>query len=431
MTIIDGQRRLARDPSPVPDDTERTPGRALAAVLVYAILGCWVGTLYVGVLVADGLSSTNSDVDWWAHVIAVTLIAVTVEPVRRWLRRSVDDLVYGHLEDASGVMSRLNRQIDTAAPAISADPDPSLAQTIARTLNLPYVAIVDGAAETSVVGRKPDDRDLADVPMTYQGEVLGHLYVASRHPGTRLSNRELNLLTDLAHQLGLGMYAVRASQQVQASRAALVTAREEERRRIRRDLHDGLGPTLASLKLQLTAVARLLTPDPGRAATMLEEVRDELNATTAEVRRLVYGLRPPLIDELGLIAALRNHPAARGELVVEVQPEDLPNLPAAVEVALYRIASEAIHNAVRHSGGKRCQVSISVTNEVVCMIVSDDGRGLPEPLIDGVGLSAMRERAAELGGTLTVSSDEGAGTAVRTVVPLEAADPPLGSSATP
>jgi two-component system NarL family sensor kinase len=418
MTEIDGQRAPGRPTSLLSKRTERSPGRVLAAVLVYGVLICWVASLYIGVLVADGLSDTNTDLDWWAHVIAVTLIAVTVEPVRRWLRRAVDDLVYGHLDDAFDVLNRLNRQIDSATPPINPDGDPSIAQTIARTLNVPYVAIVDGETETSVVGRRPADRDLADVPLTYQGEVIGHMYVASRHPGTRLSNRDMSLLADLAHQLGVGMYAVRASLQVQASRAALVTAREEERRRIRRDLHDGLGPTLASMKLQISAVQRLLEPDPGRAAAMLEEVRSAMNETTADIRRLVYGLRPPLIDELGLIAALRNHPAAQATMELTVRPEVLPDLPAAVEVALYRIGSEAIHNAVRHSGGRHCEVTIGVQSNVVRMDISDDGRGLPERLVDGVGVSAMRERAAELGGSVNLANNDDRGTTVTTIVPL-------------
>jgi signal transduction histidine kinase len=410
VTSLDGRRRLLRASNPLSAGAERAPGRALAAGLVYGVLICWVSTIYLGVLVADGLSSTNTHLDWWAHIIAITLIAVTVEPVRRWLRSAVDDIVYGYPDAAYDVMTRLNRQIDTV--------EPSIAQTIARTLNVPYVSIVDGDAEVDVVGRRPSDRDLADIPLAYQGEVIGHLWVASRHSGTPLSNRDMSLLADLAHQLGVGVYAVRASQQVQASRAALVTAREEERRRIRRDLHDGLGPTLASIKLQLTAVQRLLEADPERASAMLDEVRGDMDRTTADIRRLVYGLRPPLIDEFGLIAALRNQPAAHAGIDVDVRPAELPDLPAAVEVALYRIASESIHNAVRHSGGRRCEVSIVLATDTVRMTVGDDGRGLPEPLIEGVGMAAMRERAAELGGTVTMATNDRGGTTVTTVVPL-------------
>jgi signal transduction histidine kinase len=388
----------------------------LASTLVALVLLGWAASVYILVLTAGGLRDTGSHVHWWAHVIAIVVIVLTVEPLRRWLRPSVDDIVYGHLDDGYTAITELSRHMDVMPSPEAISGDPSLAQMIARTLNVPYVAITDGEIETSVHGAQPSDRPLADVPLTYQGSEVGHLYVAARHPGTTLSNRDLRLLSDLAQQIGVAQYAIRASEQLQASRAALVAAREEERRRIRRDLHDGLGPTLASMKLQLTAVARLLEPEPGRAADLLDEVRKSMDETTVDVRRLVYGLRPPLLDELGLVAALRNHPATQSGLHVTIDPEQLPELPAAVEVALYRIASEAIHNAARHSGGQQCRVCIDVTTNEVHMRVSDGGRGLPEHLVDGVGIAAMRERAAEIGGTVEVTSDDG--TTVTTVVPL-------------
>ncbi len=419
MIALDDGGRARRPASPA--QTSRA-NRWLAAALVCLVLLGWVVTLYVLVLVADGLSATNSHIDWWAHVIAIALIALSIEPVRRWLRLTIDDVVYGHLDGAYNVITELNRRIDTAAPTGAASGESSLAAMISRTLNVPYVAIVAGDAETSVIGVRPSDRELADVPLTYQGSEIGHLYVAPRHSGTTLSNRDLSLLADLAQQLAVALFALRASEQVQVSRAALVTAREEERRRVRRDLHDGLGPTLAAMKLQLTAVARILETEPGRAANLLSEVRDGLDETTADIRRLVYGLRPPLIDELGLIAALRNHPSAPSSFEITVRPDELPALTAAVEVALYRIASEAIHNAVRHSGGQQCQVSIEVAEGEVRMTISDDGRGLPEPLIAGVGISAMRERAAELGATVELTSNPGA--TITTVMQLRSSPTP-------
>jgi two-component system NarL family sensor kinase len=419
VTALDEGRRARRLAGPA--RTSRAE-RWLATTLVSLVLVGWIATVYMTVLVADGLSTTNSHIDWWAHVIAIALIAITIEPVRRWLRLTIDDVVYGNLGDSYTVITELTRQIDGATPTDPTASDPSLARMIARTLNVPYVAIVDGDVETSVVGVRPTDRDLADVPLTYQGAEIGHLYVAPRHASTSLSNRDIKLLSDLAQQLAVALYAIRASEQVQASRAALVTAREEERRRIRRDLHDGLGPSLASMKLQLTAVARLLEAEPGRAANLLGEVRDGMDETTADIRRLVYGLRPPLIDELGLITALRNHPSAHSGLSITVEPDELPDLPAAVEVALYRIASEAIHNAVRHSGGQRCAVTIEVDADEVHMRISDDGRGLPEPLVDGVGIAAIRERAAELGGIVELASHEG--TTITTVVPLRSSVAP-------
>jgi two-component system, NarL family, sensor kinase len=410
--ILDEVRRARR----VSHSPASNAGRWLAIVLVSLVLLAWAATLYAIVLVADGLSETNSHLDWWAHLIAVVLIAVTIRPLWRWLRPAVDDVVYGHLDDAYTVVTQLGRQIDVVAPSGAASVDSSVAEMIAHRLNVPYVAIVNGDTEISTVGLVPSDRDLADVPLSYKDIQIGHLYVAPRHPHTNLSNRDHTLLSDLAQQLGVALYAIRASEQVQESRAALVTAREEERRRIRRDLHDGLGPTLASMKLQLAAASRVLEAEPGRAAHLLDEVRTCMDDTTADIRRLVYGLRPPLIDELGLIAALRSHPAAQSGLDLTVCPENLPELPAAVEVALYRIASEAIHNAARHSGGLRCTVIITVTADEVSMLVEDDGRGLPEPLVAGVGVSAMRERAAELGGTLDWSG--ATGTTVMAVIPL-------------
>jgi two-component system, NarL family, sensor kinase len=413
VTSVDEVRRARRLADPVA--TPRA-ARWLATMLVYLVLLAWVATVYMAVLVADGLSETNSHIDWWAHVVALVLVAVTIEPVRRWLRRTIDDVVYGPLGDSYSVITELSRQIDTLNPTIASASDVSLARMIASTLNVPYVAIVDGDVQTSVVGVRPSDRELADVPLVYQGAEIGHLYVAPRHAGTSLSNRDLKLLSDLAQQLAVALFAIRASEQLQASRAALVTAREEERRRIRRDLHDGLGPSLASMKLQLAAVDRMLDADPGRAASLLKEVRDGMDVTTADIRRLVYGLRPPLIDELGLVAALRNHPSAHSGMTITVEPDDVPDLPAAVEVALYRIGCEAIHNAVRHSGGHRCAITIITTADDVQMRISDDGRGLPEPLVGGVGVCAMRERAAELGGIVELSRDSG--TTVTAVMPL-------------
>jgi signal transduction histidine kinase len=413
MTAVDEGRRARRSAGPAQDSRG---ARWLASTLVALVLLGWAAAVYVLVLTAGGLRETHSHVHWWAHVIAIAIIVLTIEPLRRWLRPTVDDVVYGNLGDGYTVITELSRRIDVAPSTDSAAQDPSLAEMIARMLNVPYVGITDGENETSTHGARPADRPLADVPLTYQGNQVGHLYVAARHPGTTLSNRDMRLLGDLAQQIGVAQYAIRASEQVQASRAALVTAREEERRRIRRDLHDGLGPTLASMKLQLTAVARLLEAQPRRAAELLDEVRDSMNETTADVRRLVYGLRPPLIDELGLVAALRNHPAIQSGLRVTIDPEQLPELPAAVEVALYRIAAEAIHNAARHSGGQQCRVCIEVTADEVHMTVADDGRGLPEPLVEGVGVAAIRERAAELGGTVELSSAPG--TTVTTVVPL-------------
>jgi signal transduction histidine kinase len=213
---------------------------------------------------------------------------------------------------------------------------------------------------------------------------------------------------------------VRLTNDLQRSRERLVTAREEERRRLRRDLHDGLGPALGSLTLQLDLVRTLLTQDLAAADTLLVELKGQVQTSLADIRRLVYALRPPTLDELGLLSALREqvtHYRQAGLSITLNAPERLPPLPAAVEVALYRIAQEALTNMVRHAQASTCVVSLRVERDA-CLEIGDDGQGLPADFRAGVGLTSMRERAAELGGTCLIEPGATGGTRVLVRLPL-------------
>jgi signal transduction histidine kinase len=216
---------------------------------------------------------------------------------------------------------------------------------------------------------------------------------------------------------------VRLSSDLQRSRERLVVAREEERRRLRRDLHDGLGPTLAGVALQMETVHSIVRTDPQGATALLARLKEDTQAAITGIRRIVYGLRPPALDELGLVGALREEGGrfasnGRGLLVSVEAPEDLPPLPAAVEVAAYRIALEGLTNAARHSGAGTCLVRL-VADGGFQLEVTDDGRGLPADFRPGVGVTSMRERAAELGGTLTIERAAPAGTRIVARFPLE------------
>jgi len=209
--------------------------------------------------------------------------------------------------------------------------------------------------------------------------------------------------------------------ELQRARERLVAAREEERRRLRRDLHDGLGPALAGAALMVEAAENLLAVDPVAASDLLEHARAEIQGAVADVRRLVYALRPPALDELGLVGAVReqaerlsvgDHP----HVAVEA-PEGLDALPAAVEVAAYGIALEAMTNVARHADARTCVVRISVNGSLE-LEVSDDGQGLPSLYRAGVGMASMRERAEELGGTCEIERADGRGTCVRARLPL-------------
>ena len=247
-----------------------------------------------------------------------------------------------------------------------------------------------------------------------------------RSPGEGFSAADRRLLEDLARQAGIAAHAVRLTADLQRSRERLVTAREEERRRLRRDLHDGLGAQLAGLNIQAGVLRRLMPRDPAAADGLVVELKTELQAAIADIRRLVYDLRPPALDDLGLVVALRQlaerYGAEDKDLGVTVEaPEGtgLPHLPAAVEVAVYRIAQEALTNVVRHARARACVVRLSADDEVRLEVV-DDGVGIPEERTAGVGLCSMRERASELGGVCVVEPIEGGGTRVLVRLPLPA-----------
>ncbi len=196
-----------------------------------------------------------------------------------------------------------------------------------------------------------------------------------------------------------------------ASRRRLVIAREEERRRIRRDLHDGLGPLLAAMTLKLDLTRDQVRADPVAAEGMLDELKADTKTAVTEIRRLVRELRPPALDELGLVEAIRQRAGDfavpdgsngddRLRIAVEA-PRPLPPLNAAVEVAAYRIAIEAMTNVVRHARARQCLVRLTATRELELEVL-DDGIGLDPSLSAGVGLSSMRERTAELGGSCSI-----------------------------
>ena len=218
------------------------------------------------------------------------------------------------------------------------------------------------------------------LPLVYQAETVGQLLVAPRAPGEAFTPAERRLLDDIALQAGVAAHAVQLTDDLQRSRERLVTAREEERRRLRRDLHDGLGPTLASLSMQLDAAQALVAEHPDEGVALLGTIRHELQDTVGTVRRLVYALRPPILDELGLVAALREHARQLGGdgLLITIEATDeRPVLPAAVEVATYYIAVEAMTNVARHAHAHRCTVSLAVDPAWVELEVTDDGRGVP------------------------------------------------------
>jgi signal transduction histidine kinase len=295
---------------------------------------------------------------------------------------------------------------------------------------------VPGSAARVVAEYGAGEHELTELPLTFQGETVGALLIAPRGPGEPFTGPEVRLLHDLARHVAAVAYSVHLAADLQRSRQEILSVREEERRRIRRDLHDGLGPALASATLMLDAAGNVLRRQPDEADALLGQAAHQVREAVGGIRSLVYALRPPSLDELGLVGAIRDYagqvaaPSSTdaAALAISVEaPADLAPLPAAVEVAAYRIATEALTNVVRHAGARHCAVRLSVAGGHTLVVeVTDDGLGIPSHHRPGVGLASMRERAAELLGTCTVERGPRGGTRVEARLPLPGVDASAG-----
>jgi len=389
--------------------------------LVYgALTACVVGIYVLAVVALGTLFQAQSNLA--VSLLATGLVAVLFQPLRGRLQRGVNRLMYGERDDPYAVISRLGRRLEaTLAPEAVL---PTLVETIAQALKLPYAAILlkeDEEFRTAAAYGSPRGEP-ETLPLEYQREEMGRLVLSPRAPGEGFSDADRSLLEDLARQAEVAVHAVRLTTDLQHSRERLVATREEERRRLRRDLHDGLGAQLAGLNVQAGALRRLIPRDPDAADEVVVELREELRSAIADIRRLVYDLRPPALDDLGLVEALRQlaerYGSKDGPLRVVVEaPEDLPNLPAAVEVAVYRVTQEALTNVACHARARTCDVRLAM-DEGVTLEIADDGIGIPAQRSAGVGLTSMHERASELGGSCVVQSIPKGGTQVLVRLPL-------------
>ena len=356
-----------------------------------------------------------------AALAGTGVAAVAFSPIRDRLQRAVNRLLYGRRDEPYEVLTQLGRGLSRPqGPQAALD---GLARTLAEALKLPHVAVempagTRGFRTAASVGA-PVGPPL-QLPLLHSGEVVGRLVVSPRSADEPLSPRDRRLLDDVARQAGPAVSAVRLTADLQRSRERLVIAREEERRRLRRDLHDGLGPLLAGQVLHLGVAREQVPPSAPALDRLLDRLGGQAQEALADLRRLVYGLRPPALDDMGLLGALRDAASrwGAGPALRVVATTPLPTLPAAVEVAVYRIAVEAMTNCVRHARASNCEVRLTVGSDVLVEI-QDDGAGVRSGYRAGVGLSGMRERTEELGGSLLLTSAPDGGTLVTARLPLQ------------
>jgi signal transduction histidine kinase len=390
-------------------------GMTLAVVALYVI-----AVVVLGALLPFGQGLPVS-------LLATGLAAVAALPMRDLLQRGVNRLMYGDRDEPYRALSRLGQRLEGSLDPIEAPG--VIVRTVAESLHVPWVGLqirpIEGVGRLVEHGTRPSGQAIT-IPLVYNAEVVGDLLVAPRSPAEPLSAADRQLLEAIARQSGAAIHAIALTSELIESRERLVAAREEERRRIRHDLHDGLGPTLAAIGMRAELAADLAAKDPAKAAAVLAEVNGQIGTALAEIRRLVDGLRPPSLDELGLVGALRAEADRLGsppafDVVADMA---LPRLPAAVEVAAYRIGVEAMTNALRHAAARHCRVEISVgpaaasAEQALRLEIADDGAGVRGGLRPGIGMTSMRQRAAEVGASLELGRGEAGGLLVRAVLPL-------------
>jgi signal transduction histidine kinase len=391
--------------------------------LTYTAAGLICGAMFVALRLLTGLVPGAGT----GVTVVLCAIAAGLATVASWngLQRSMNRLVHGMGVEPRQMLDRLGARLSAAADGgdVAEQVLPEVLADLTRTLHArsAVLALADGSRITAG-DSVPDDAERVQVALDYAEEGVGTLTLA-RDGGFGPSERQV--LDRFAEQAAVAVHSVLLQRRLRGSRELIVLAREEERRRLRRDLHDGVGPSLAAVALNLETARDLTERNPAAAIALLDRLTPRVNAVVADVRSLVLELRPPTLDELGLAAAIRelaDRLSTSGTKVVAVL-DDLGPLPAAVEVAAYRIAGEAATNAVRHAEASEVRIVLFREGAHLRLTVADDGvwrqpGSVPsEGRSSGLGLHSMRERAEELGGALDVVGGS-AGTVVNARLPI-------------
>lgn len=395
-------------------------------LLVYTSFIGMISLLYfVGILV---VSMFVSFIDFAVSIPVTIFILLIFQPLRERVQRTVDHLMFGDRGNPLAVLSQMDTQItltETTDRALFA-----IAGMLAQTLKVPCVLVTmlydeQERSVTASYGQASGRLRVSRFPMTYGERNVGEIALYQDAGDRAFTPTERQLIEMVTRQTGLIVNTIQLNSALQLSRQNIISAREEERRRLRRDLHDGLGPRLAAHMLKVGKARALIPQQPTTASDILSSVETDLTDSLGEIRHLVESLRPPILDQLGLVGSIRefmspllHHPHGDAETRFSLTVEsEVPELPAAVEVAAYRIITEAVTNVLRHANASACQVVISANGELLLRI-SDDGIGLPVSIRQGVGLNSMRERAAEVGGYTNFSALFPTGTQVEVRLPL-------------
>ncbi len=354
------------------------------------------------------------------NLFAAATVGLVLVPLHRWSQRVLTRLVYGDRTDPVRALSRVTEGL-RGAGTDPTDLVPMLSG-IALALRSPAVRVC--GADGRVLARVgAADSDVGhEVVLEYAGEPVGVLAVAPRTEGERFGRRDRDFIDAIVGPVSAAVRAGVLARELAESRTRVLAVRQGERRSLREDLHDGLGPSLSGVALGLEAARRSLGTHPERLPEILEVLHREVESLVAEVRDIIEDLGPGDVDLLGAVRRHVDAVAAAGEVEVElVESGDLARVPGEVAVTAHRIAGEALTNAARHARARRIRVALSGHRDQLVVEVADDGTGAVRPRPGGVGLDSMRQRAEAVGGVLTVSAEPDHGTRVRAVLPLQEA----------
>lgn len=357
----------------------------LSRVLVYGILIGIVVLAYSAIVAV--LNHVLTAVG--APVLAALAVALGFNPLRLRVQRRVEKALYGARRDPVEAASVVGHHL--AGEDLS-----TMLDALREALRLPYASLVGLDGQRLSSGDQTGE--VQSLPLVHAGEPQGTLAIGVRRGERQLSQPDKQILDLLVGPLAVALHATRLSKELQASRDHVLIATAEERQRLHRELHDSLGPILTGAALKADGTALAARTNPEKAEQLAIQLAGQLREAIDDVRQLVYGLRPPTLDQLGLIGALRRQAGELGPVALTVDaPDKLPTLPPTVEVAAYRIVTEALTNVVRHSTARSAVVSLAADNRSLSLTVSDDG----DPVTTwppGVGLRSMQARAAEVGG---------------------------------
>ena len=396
-------------------DLDLVLNRGLVATLTTALLLI----VYAGVVAASTLLFGGSGP--LVAVPAAGAVAILFAPVRDRSQRWVGHRLYGLAADPGIVFERLGRRLSDAA-----DPDAlltAIVETVTESLRLPYVAIELhlGDVDRVVLQRGQPGVRVEHVDLLGDGRLIGRLLVSPRRGEDGLSNQDTDLLANLGRHAAVAAQVSQLNNTLREAQHQNLVAREAERDRVQRDLHDRVGPVLVGLALQLSVIEG--DPDPRTASARLERLGAQLHIALEDVRRLARDLRPTELEHIGLSAAIEaaaNRLSNNTGMQFNVRlPLVLPRLTRECEDAAYIVMLEAMTNAVRHSGGRRGTVRLAADSaQTVEGIIDDDGVGIPAGVHAGTGLRSMRIRVANCGGQFAVLESPSGGTRISFHLPI-------------